>query len=77
MLFPRCNDIHMWLMSIPLDVVFLARVESGWKVVSTHPGVRPWRLLPLRNGRATETLELPVGTIERCELREGDELCSG
>ncbi len=82
MLFPACNDIHMWFMSIPIDVVFIRQVKPsekggrpGWRVSSTRSGVRPWRALPLRDGKATETLELPVGTIERCGLREGDELC--
>ena len=80
MLFPRCNDIHMWFMSISIDVVFIRRERTAegrtnWKVSSVHAGVRPWRFLPLRDSRATETLELPVGTIGRCAIRAGDELC--
>src|SRR4051812_30737808 len=50
MLFPRCNDIHMWFMSIPIDVVFLRREGSGssstWIVSSLRENLRPWRLLP-------------------------------
>lgn len=76
MLFPRCNDIHMWFMSIPIDVVFLRRESpSCWRITSVHEGVRPWRLLPLRDGRASETLELPEGTVGRCEIAAGDEVC--
>ena len=80
MLFPKCNDIHMWFMSIPIDVVFVRRErgstgEDRWRVTSTHRTVRPWKLLPLRDGKASETLELPVGTIQRCDIRAGDELC--
>ncbi|MDR3607441.1 MAG: DUF192 domain-containing protein [Oligoflexia bacterium] len=81
MLFPNCNDIHMWFMSIPIDVVFLKReggsTDNGnfYSIVSTHSGVRPWRALPLRDGRASETLELPEGTIARCVLKEGDRIC--
>lgn len=80
MFFPRCNDIHMWFMSIPIDVVFVRKDEAPggktrWTVTSAHAGVRPWRPLPLRDGKASETLELPVGTIERCDIRAGDELC--
>ena len=80
LLFPKCNDIHMWFMSIPIDVVF-ARAEKSaggnriLKVTRVVESVKPWKLLPLRDGRASETLELPVGTIQRCEIREGDELC--
>jgi uncharacterized membrane protein (UPF0127 family) len=77
MLFPRCNDIHMWFMRIPIDVVFVkstgaARVLRVTRVVES---VKPWKLLPLRDGSASDTLELPVGTIQRCDIREGDELC--
>jgi uncharacterized membrane protein (UPF0127 family) len=71
MLFPRCNSIHMWFMCIPLDVVFL---RAG-KIVSVHENVKPWRLLPLSNWSAEETLELPVGVIRDCKLTAGDELC--
>jgi uncharacterized membrane protein (UPF0127 family) len=80
MLFPRCNDIHMWFMRIPIDVVFAradlsADGKSVLRVTRVVESVKPWRLLPLRDGSASETLELPVGTIRRCDIREGDELC--
>lgn len=82
MMFPRCNNIHMWFMRIPIDVVFV-RTEKGRDgslrrvVSSTHESVRPWRPLPLADFRASDTLELPTGTIRRCELAAGDELvCS-
>jgi uncharacterized membrane protein (UPF0127 family) len=80
MFFPRCNDIHMWFMRIPIDVVFVrseisASGEQVLKVTRVYETARPWRLLPLRDGRATETIELPVGTIEKCDIRVGDELC--
>jgi uncharacterized membrane protein (UPF0127 family) len=70
MYFPNCNSIHMWFMSIPIDVVFL---RQG-KVCSVHENVKPWRMLPLRNGKASETLELANGTIRRCGLQPGDEV---
>ena len=77
MYFPQCNDIHMWFMSIPIDVVFVDRsAQNGnLQVVSVHENVRPWRALPLRDGRARDTIELPVGTIARHKIREGDQLC--
>ncbi len=80
MLFPKCNDIHMWFMKIPIDVVFLQKENSSngtqiWKVSSTHQNVRPWKPLPLRDAQASDTLELPAGTVQRCEIRVGDELC--
>ena len=110
MLFHRCNDIHMWFMSIPIDVVFLTKsaqqseqaqgesefvnadqratgapgpngpaAQKGgpvfYKVASIRRGLRPWRPLPVRDGQATETLELPAGTIDRCAIGVGDQLC--
>lgn len=79
MFFPRCNDIHMWFMKIPIDIVFLRREVSEGKasywVCSTFESVQPWRVLPLRDSRATDTLELAVGTIQRFEICIGDELC--
>jgi uncharacterized membrane protein (UPF0127 family) len=79
MFFPRCNDIHMWFMRIPIDVVFVSKVESGYlknyKVTRVFKSAKPWKLLPIRDGRATETVELPVGTVERCDIRVGDEIC--
>lgn len=75
-LFPRCTSIHMWFMTIPIDVVFL-RVERERKVVTSVHSVHPWKLLPVSDGRAHETLELPLGSIERLGISPGDELCIG
>lgn len=79
MLFPRCNDIHMWFMSISIDVVFLRAEQRDGKAIlrvcSIHEQIRPWRVLPLRDRKATETLELTAGTVRRCGIEVGDELC--
>ena len=71
-LFPKCLSIHMWFMSIPIDVVFL---DEKKVVTSVHREVLPWRLFPLTDRRATDTLELPSGTIERFGIAPGDALC--
>lgn len=80
LLLDPCNDIHMWFMKIPLDVVFLIPVRSTGsssllKVTSVREHLKPWRLLPVGDAKASLTLELPVGTIRRCEIEVGDELC--
>jgi uncharacterized protein len=77
MLLKPCNDIHMWFMSIPIDVVFVSRESESQllKVTSVHENVRPWKILPLSDRKASETIELPIGTIQRCEIRAGDLLC--
>jgi uncharacterized membrane protein (UPF0127 family) len=90
LLLKPCNDIHMWFMSIPIDVVFLRRkdrhfdlysdseasskLERRLKITSAVEGLKPWKLLPVRDGSAEETLELPPGTIRRCAIEAGDEV---
>lgn len=71
MWFPDCKSVHMWFMRVPLDIVFL----RDRRVTSVHAGARPWSPLPVTDMRADSVLELPVGTIERCHLKPGDELC--
>jgi uncharacterized membrane protein (UPF0127 family) len=75
LLFPRCNNIHMWMMSISIDAVFLGKCDSGWRVMSVHPQLQPWKILPVGNRNAEDVLELPVGTVERLKLRNGEVLC--
>ena len=83
LLFPRCSSIHLWFMRIPIDVVFLtrgaARRDASGRTVhrisSVHEGLLPWKVLPVSDGQAGDTLELPAGTIRRCGLRAGDDVC--
>jgi uncharacterized protein len=76
LLLRPCNDVHMWFMTFPIDIVFLRHEAADrWRVCSVRENVRPWRPLPLRDGRARETLELPAGTVARTGLRPGDEVC--
>ncbi len=80
-LFPNCTSVHMWFMSMPIDIVFL-RVDSAKEgerkvVTSAHGNVRAWKLLPLFDGNAHEALELPQGSIARLGIAPGDELCIG
>lgn len=65
-----CNAIHTYGMAFPLDVLFLD--ESG-RVLRRVRDVRPWTR-PNRVNAARYVLEVPVGTIEATETREGDEL---
>lgn len=76
MFFPRCNNVHMWFMRIPVDVVFVRALDGRhYQVTSCRPNVRPWKLLPLMDAKARHTLELPVGTVARCSIEPGDTLC--
>jgi uncharacterized membrane protein (UPF0127 family) len=76
MFFPHCNDIHMWFMRISIDVVFVKYEHARvYQITRVCESVKPWRVLPLRDSRASETIELPAGTIGRLDIRVGDELC--
>lgn len=66
----------MWFMRLPLDIIFLKiKNERNYEVISVKEAVKPWRLLPLFETKAADTLELPVGTVKRCEILSGDTLC--
>jgi len=79
LLFPRCNSVHMWMMSIPIDVVFLEADQSGnarkWTVGKVFPQLKPWKLMPVSDFSSQDVLELPSGTIEAFSLKKGDVLC--
>ncbi len=80
MFFPQCNNIHMWFMRLPIDVVFLKESRSvdgrsQWWVTSVRKAIKPWRILPVMDIRANDTLELPSGTIEKWSIQAGDEMC--
>ncbi|MFC7063863.1 DUF192 domain-containing protein [Halobacillus seohaensis] len=66
--FDRCNSIHMFFMSFPIDVVFL---DEQKKVIRSLPAVQPWTFVK-RVRHARSTLELPKGAIEHYQIKEGD-----
>ena len=54
MLILRCNAVHTFFMSFPIDVTFLDRRDRVVKVVR---GVKPWRPLVWGGWRAVKALE--------------------
>ena len=63
-----CGSIHMFFMSIPLDVLHLDR---DGRVLRVLAGIKPWRLGPIvRGGRSV--IELPAGTAARTGTVAGD-----
>ncbi len=54
LLIERCNAIHTFFMSFPIDAVFL---DSQDRVVKTVRGIRPWRLFVWGGWRARKVLE--------------------
>ena len=55
MLILRCNAIHTFFMSFPIDAVFLDRAD---RVVRTVRGIRPWTFLVWGGLRAVKVLEI-------------------
>lgn len=69
MLIAPSNAIHTWFMRFPIDLAFVTR---GGRVVKTRARVKPWRVaLALR---AYAVIELPAGTLDRCDTVPGDTL---
>ena len=62
------GSVHMFFMSIALDIVFLAKDA---RVLRAIENLKPWYVSPIVWG-ATTTLELPVGTIAGTGTRTGD-----
>jgi uncharacterized membrane protein (UPF0127 family) len=79
LLFTRCNSVHMWMMSIPIDVIFLkadaASNGTRWSVSGVHSTLKPWKFFPVADWGADDALELPAGTADALSIRKGDELC--
>lgn len=73
--FPRCNSVHMWWMSVAIDVVFLTQISEGrYRVTSVHMKAQPWRALPLWDFKASDALELAIGSIQRMGIQAGEEI---
>ena len=54
MLILRCNAIHTFFMSYPIDAVFLDRDE---RVVREVRGIKPWTFFVWGGWRAVKVLE--------------------
>jgi uncharacterized membrane protein (UPF0127 family) len=61
MLILRCNSIHTFFMSFPIDAVFLDRHD---RVVKTVRGIRPWHPFVWGGFRAVKVLETASAEAE-------------
>lgn len=68
MVFPRCQAIHTFFMAIPLDIIFLSRENQ---VMAAYHAVKPWKASLVCRG-ASQTVELPAGTLQRTGTEKGD-----
>ena len=69
MVIAPSNAIHTFFMRFPIDLAFVTR--EG-RVVKTRASVRPWRVAAAF--RAYAVIELPAGTLARCDTVPGDRL---
>lgn len=65
-----CNSIHMFFMSIALDVVFL---DKDLFVIEILEDFRPWHVSKIYP-KAKHVLELPVGVVQHTKTSIGDQL---
>jgi uncharacterized protein len=69
MLIAPTSAVHTFFMRFPIDIAFVTR--EG-RVVKTYAGVRPWRVAAAFGAYAA--VELPAGTLARCDTVAGDTL---
>ena len=55
MLIEKCNAIHTFFMSFPIDAIFL---DAENRVVRTVRNIRPWTFLVFGGFRARKVLEV-------------------
>jgi uncharacterized membrane protein (UPF0127 family) len=69
MLIAPSNAVHTFFMRFSIDLAFITR--EG-RVVKIRASVRPWRVAAAF--RAYAVIELPAGTLARCDTIPGDML---
>lgn len=72
MVIAPTNAVHTFFMRFAIDIAFVAR---DGLVVKTCAAVKPWRMAAA--WRAYGVIELPPGTLARCETVAGDTLVIG
>lgn len=66
-----CRQIHMMFMRFPIDAVFL---DGENAVIKCYSQLSPWRGLTGYHSRAVKVIELPAGTVEKHDVKQGDKL---
>lgn len=69
MVIAPTNAIHTFFMRFAIDVAFVTREGA---IVKTCHSLRPWRMAVAP--RAFAVIELPSGTLARCDTVAGDTL---
>jgi len=70
LLIRSCNSVHTCFMQYSIDLIFIDKQD---RVVKCIEHKQPWRMT-LFYFKASSTLEVPIGTIKRANITEGDHL---
>lgn len=70
LLLHPCRQVHTFLMSFAIDVLFLDEVGT---IVEILPEMGPGKISPLVK-EASQVLELPAGTVKKKKLQRGEQL---
>ncbi len=73
LLFPKCNWIHTFFMSVPIDVIY---VDKDMKIKKIDHSLQPWRM-PLPVFTASTVIEVEAGLASKHNLQVGEELHVG
>lgn len=65
-----CDSVHTFFMRFVIDVIFVDRNNT---VIKVYPRLKPNRLTPVFF-KAYYAVELPAGTIQSTQTKEGDTL---
>lgn len=69
LLLYRCYGIHTFFMRFAIDVLFL---DKELRVIRAVPAIPPFRTCVVK--QAVYVLELPVGSIQRTQTADGDQI---
>ncbi len=65
------DGIHMLFVLLPIDVLFL---NPDKQIVDMKLNLRPWIGTAFPKSRFRYAIELPAGTVEKAQLKMGDQL---
>lgn len=65
------DGIHMLFVRFPIDVVFLG---PDRRIVDLKANLRPWLGTAFPKSRFMYAIELPAGTVDKVQLKEGEKL---
>jgi uncharacterized protein len=74
-LYLPASSIHMMFMRFPIDALFVAPAGTAGtrRAVGIREHLPPWRgvVMPVRGAQGV--IELPAGTLARCDVKVGDD----